>query len=48
MRFESFLWAALAFLLAGGTVWDATPGAQPQETELQFEAKDGNDKIPPP
>ena len=48
MRFESFVWAALALLLAGGPVWDVTPAAQPGEGGQQFEAMDGSEKVPPP
>jgi len=47
MRFESFLWAALALLLAGSAAWDDTAVLQPFQTDEQFEAKDGGNKIPP-
>ena len=47
MRFESLMWAALALLLAGGAVWNDAQTFQPIQTEEQFEAKDGGNKIPP-
>ena len=47
MRMESFLWAALALLLAAGAGWNEGATLQPHQTEEQFEAKDGGNKIPP-
>ena len=47
MRFESFMWAALAVLLAGGTLWDDGAAVQPTEASIQFDSKDGSGKVPP-
>ena len=47
MRFESLMWAALALLLAGTTVWNEAASVQPLQTEEQLEARDGGNSIPP-
>jgi hypothetical protein len=47
MRFESFLWVVLSLLLAQVTVWNDNPTFQPEQTEEQFEAKDGGSTMPP-
>jgi hypothetical protein len=47
MRFESLLWTVMALFLVGGAVMQGDPLGDGMSGGQQYEAKDGEQKIPP-